>query len=51
MTYLFKNIHRENAPSNKTKALTKSMNMRIWENGILIQIFIRNAYTEIFQKN
>ena len=31
-----KDIHREKAPSNKTPALTKSMNMDIWVVGISI---------------
>ena len=28
---LLNDTHREKAPSNKTQALTKSMNMEIWE--------------------
>ena len=30
-----KDTHRENAPSNKTEALIKSMNMYIWAIGTL----------------
>ena len=48
----FKDSHTENTPSNKTKAFTKSMNMRIWEIGTLNQPFVRGCYTEaIFSKN
>ena len=36
----FKGTHRENTHSNKTKALTKSMSMRIWEIGTLNELFI-----------
>ena len=39
--------HRENTPSNKTQALTKSMNMCIREIGASNQLFIRGSYTEI----
>ena len=35
------------ASSNKTNALTKSMNMRIWEIGALNQSFMRRSYNEI----
>ena len=38
---------RENTPSNKTEALTESMNMYIWAIGILNQLFIRDSYTQI----
>ena len=37
----------ENAPSNKTKALTKRMNMYIWAIDILNQLFLRDSYTQI----
>ena len=37
------NTHRENLFSNKTEALTKSMNMNIWVSGTLNQLF----YTSI----
>ena len=39
--WLLKNTHKENAPSNKTRALTKSMNIYIWEIGASNQLFIR----------
>ena len=42
-----KDTHRENAPSNKIPALTKSMNMDIWVVGTTNQLFIRGSYTEI----
>ena len=32
---VIKDTHRENTPSNKTQALTKSMNMDIWKIGTL----------------
>ena len=35
--------HREKAPSNKTPALTKSMNTDIWVVGTLNQLFIRGS--------
>ena len=41
-----KDTHRENSPSNKTKALTTSMDMCIWEIGLLNQLFISSSYTE-----
>ena len=43
---LFKNTHREKAPSNKTPALTKSMNMDIWVVGTSNQLFLKGSYTE-----
>ena len=33
-----KDTHRESKPSNKTQALTKSINMGIWVNGTLNQL-------------
>ena len=36
----FKEISREKAPSNKTQALAKSMNMGIWVVGASNQLFI-----------
>ena len=42
-----KDTHRENTPSNKTKALAKGMNMRIWGIRQVNQLFIRGSYTEI----
>ena len=44
---IVKDTHNENTPSNKTKELTKTMNMRIWETGTLNQLFIRGSYTKI----
>ena len=35
----FEDTHWENTPSNKTKALQKFMNMRIWEIDMLNQLF------------
>ena len=43
---ILKDAHRENTP-NKTKALAKSMNMHIWENGTLNHLFIRGSYIEL----
>ena len=46
----FKDTHRENRPSNRTQALTKSMNMDIWVFGTLSQFFIdfyRGSYAEL----
>ena len=45
-SHFIKNTHRENTPSNKTKALIKSTNMSIWEIGALNQLFI-SPYTKI----
>ena len=39
----FKDTHRKKSPSNETAALTKSMNMDIWVNGILKQVFVRGS--------
>ena len=44
---LHKDVHWENIPSNKTKTLTESMNMRLWEIGTLNQLFIRSSNSEI----
>ena len=38
-----KDTRRENTPSNKTEALTNSMNMHIWTIGTLNQLFIRGS--------
>lgn len=43
----FKETYRKNTPSNKTGALTKSMNIYIWVICILNQLFIRDYYTQI----
>ena len=38
-----KDAHQEKAFSNKTRTLTRSINLDIWSN----QLFIRGSYTEI----
>ena len=43
---LSKNTHRKNTPSNKTQAVTKSMNMDLWVFGILNQLFITGSYNQ-----
>ena len=40
---MLKDTHREKSPSNKTPALTKSMNMNIWVIGTSKQVFIRGS--------
>ena len=45
--WYFKDTRRENRPSNEIKALTKSMNLSIWEAGTLNQLFVRDFYAEI----
>ena len=45
--HILKDNYRENAPSSKTKSLTKIINMNIWVIGTLKQLFIRGSYTEI----
>ena len=40
---VFKDTHREKAPSNKTPALRKSTNMGVWAVGTLNQLFIRGS--------
>ena len=52
LNFLMKNLnlkdtHRENALTNKTQGLTKSMNMDIWVLSALNKVFIRASYTEI----
>ena len=44
---IVKNTHRENAPSNKTWELTKSMNMDTWIIGTLNQPFKKGSYTKL----
>ena len=44
--FLFKDTHREKAPSNKIPALTKSMSMDIWVIGTSIQLCIRSYSAE-----
>ena len=48
-----KDTHSEKSPSNKTPALTKSMNMDIWVVGISNQLFLRgfSAETKFSKKN
>ena len=46
LRYLLKDTHREKAPSIKTLALTKSMNMEIWSADLSNQRFIKLTYTE-----
>ena len=40
---IVKDSHREKAPSNKTPALTKKMNMGIWVVGTSNQLSIRGS--------
>ena len=47
LIYQFKDIHKENISSNKTKTLTESMNMNNWEIGTFNQLLIRGSYTSI----
>ena len=42
-----KDTHKENTPSNKTEALTKSINMYVWVIGASNQLFIRGSYNQI----
>ena len=42
-----KDAHRENAHTNETPVLTKSMNMDIWVVGTSNQSFLRGSKTEI----
>ena len=42
-----KDTRNENALTNKTQALTKSMNMDIWVISTLNQLIVRGSYTEI----
>ena len=44
---IIKDTHGENTFSNKTEALTKSMNMNILVIGALDQLLIRDSYTKI----
>ena len=41
-----KDTHRESMPSNKTQALTKSVNMENWLIGTLNQLFIWGSYIQ-----
>ena len=38
-----KDTHREKAPSNKTPALTKSINMGIWVDSTTNELFIKGS--------
>ena len=42
---ILKDAHRENSPTNKTTAFTKSMITEIWVIGTLNQLYIRGSYT------
>ena len=42
-----RDTHRENFPSTKTEAPTKSISMYIWAIGALNQLFERASYTQI----
>ena len=48
---MLKVTHREKAPSNKTPALTKSMNLSIWVDGTSNQNFEVFQPKQNFQKN
>ena len=41
--FVLKDTHREKAPSDKTPALTESINMDIWVVGTSNQSFIRGS--------
>ena len=47
LVVFIKDTYRENTSSNKTEALTKSINMGIWEIGTLNQLVIRVSCSEI----
>ena len=52
INYHIKDTHREKAPSNKTPALTKRMNLDNWVDGTSNQLFRRGSYSETkFSKN
>ena len=42
-TKIFRDTHREKAPSNETPALTESTNMCIWVFGTTNQLFARGT--------
>ena len=46
---VLKDTHKENTLSNKTQVLTKSMNINIWEFGILDQLcmIMYDSHTQI----
>ena len=45
------NIHRVHAPSNKTQALSKIMNMHSWVIGTLNRLIMRGFYTKTKKKS
>ena len=47
---IYKDTSREKSPSNKTAALTKSMNMGIWVVYTSNQLIIRSSQKETFKK-
>ena len=52
LAYWLKDTHREKAISNKTPALTKSINMDIWLVGTSNQLFMRGyQLKQNFQNN
>ena len=42
-SWLFKDTHRDKAPSNKTSALRKSTNIGVWVVGTSNQLFVRGS--------
>ena len=44
---ILNNTLSENALTNKTQALTKSMKVGIWVIGTFFQLFVRGSYAEI----
>ena len=42
--FLFKDTHREKAPSNKIPTLSKTMNIDIWEVGTSIQLKLKQKF-------
>ena len=50
LLFFIKDNHRQNTTSNKTQALTKSVNTDIWLSDTLSQLFLRGSYTQIFIK-
>ena len=47
---LSKDTHKKNTTLNKTRTLTKSMNMGIWLIGALNQLFVRGAQIRFSKK-
>ena len=50
LLFFIKDNDRQNTTSNKTQALTKSVNTDIWLSDTLNQLFVRGSYTQIFKK-